>query len=128
MKIEKDYKYTKNHEWVAQEDGQARIGISDYAQEELGELVFVDFDATPDEFSVGDEIVLLESSKAVASVYAPIDGELVEINEELEDIPEKINEDCFGEGWLVSLKLKDASQLDKLMTADQYKEYVDSLE
>ncbi len=116
-----DLKYTKEHEWVRVEDGQARVGITDFAQDELGDVVFVELPFTDESFEVGDAMVVVESVKSVSDVYAPVDGDIVEVNDELEGSPELVNDDPYGDGWMVVLDIEDESQLDDLMDADAYR-------
>ncbi len=120
-----DLKYTKEHEWVREEgDGTVTIGISDHAQEQLGDLVFVELPEVGDSVEQGRECGVVESVKAASDIYAPVTGEVVGINEVLADSPETANQDPFGDGWLLRIKLADAGQLDGLMTADAYAELI----
>ena len=114
-------KYTASHEWVLDNgDGTVTIGISEHAQEMLGDVVFVDLPDTGDEIEAGESFSLVESVKAASDIYAPISGEIVEINEELEDSPELINEEPYEGGWIVKVKMSDASELDNLKDAEEY--------
>jgi glycine cleavage system H protein len=122
MSIPQDLFYAKTHEWVSFEDGVATVGITDFAQSQLSDLTFVELPEVGAEFGAGDEAAVVESVKAAADVYAPISGEVIEINDELEDAPELINNDPFGKGWLFKLKANDESELDRLMDADSYDE------
>lgn len=115
-----DVKYTKDHEWAKLEDGVVTIGINDYAQDQLGEIVFVELPEIGDTFSKGDEFGSVESVKAVSEIYIPISGEIVGINEDLEDAPELVNESCYDNGWLIKVKPADASPLDNLMDKPAY--------
>ena len=111
MSIPDDLQYTKSHEWVRIEDGTATIGITDHAQDELGDIVFVEL---PDEgatFDAGESFGTVESVKAVSDLYTPVGGEVVEVNSTLEDAPEKINNDPYGEGWIVKLRTTDEADL-----------------
>ena len=111
MSIPDDLQYTKSHEWVRIEDGTATIGITDHAQDELGDIVFVEL---PDEgatFDAGESFGTVESVKAVSDLYTPVGGEVVEVNSTLEDAPEKINDDPYGEGWIVKLRTTDEADL-----------------
>ena len=114
-----ELKYAKSHEWVRVEGNKAYIGISDYAQEHLGEVVFVELPEVDTEFSAGDQFVVLESVKAVSDVYAPVSGKVVEINEELLDNPGLVNESPY-EAFLVVIEMSDASEVDELMSASDY--------
>ena len=119
--IPDDLKYTESHEWVSHEsDGSVRIGISDHAQEALGDLVFVELPAVGDQIDQGDACAVVESVKAASDIYAPITGEVTEINEELEDDPGMINNDPYGDGWLFAVSPSDTSELDDLMDAETY--------
>lgn len=122
MSIPQDLFYTKTHEWVALEDGIATIGITDFAQSQLADLTFVELPEVGTAFKAGDEAAVVESVKAAADVYAPIPGEVVEVNGELEDRPELINNDAFGEGWLFKLKVVDESDVDALLDPDSYED------
>ncbi|EGA66687.1 glycine cleavage system protein GcvH [Vibrio brasiliensis] len=114
-------KFADSHEWVRDNgDGTVTIGISEHAQEMLGDVVFVDLPAVEDEIEAGDSFSLVESVKAASDIYAPITGEIVEINEELEDSPELINEEPYEGGWIVKVKMSDASELDNLKDAEEY--------
>jgi glycine cleavage system H protein len=122
LNFSEDVKYTKDHEW-AQVNGEiVTIGLSDYAQDQLGEIVFVELPEVGDVFSKGDEFGSVESVKAVSEVYIPISGEIIETNEALEDAPELVNEDCYKGGWLIRVKPSDLSQLDELMDKAAYLE------
>ncbi|MBW3696203.1 glycine cleavage system protein GcvH [Vibrio sp. T187] len=114
-------KFADSHEWVKDNgDGTVTIGISEHAQEMLGDVVFVDLPETEDEIEAGESFSLVESVKAASDIYAPITGEIVEINEELEDSPELINEEPYEGGWIVKVKMSDASELDNLKNAEDY--------
>lgn len=120
-------KYTKDHEWVTVEGDIATIGISDYAQEQLGDVVFVEVPDMGRELDKGDELAVIESVKAASEVYAPIKGEVVAVNEELEDAPSLVNEDAQSAGWFAKIKIEDPSELDELMDEAAYKEYTEGL-
>ncbi len=114
-------KYAESHEWVLDNgDGTVTIGISDHAQELLGDVVFVELPEVGAEIEAGTEFSLVESVKAASDIYAPVSGEVVAVNEALEDAPESINEDPFGEAWIAKVKISDASELDKLLDAASY--------
>ncbi len=121
MNIPEDLQYTKSHEWVRIEGDTATIGITDHAQDELGDVVFVEL---PDEgatFDAGESFGTVESVKAVSDLYTPVGGEVVEVNSSLEDAPEKINDDPYGEGWICELTLDDPGELDGLLDAAAYR-------
>jgi glycine cleavage system H protein len=114
-------KFADSHEWIKDNgDGTVTIGISEHAQEMLGDVVFVDLPDTDDEIEAGKSFSLVESVKAASDIYAPISGEIVEINEELEDSPELINEEPYEGGWIVKVKMSDASELNNLKDAEEY--------
>ena len=120
-------KYTKEHEWIRIEGDTATIGVSDYAQEQLGEIVFVELPEPGFKLEKGSQAVIIESVKAASEVYAPVSGEVTELNEVLGPEPGKINADATGEGWLYKMKISDAFELDGLMNEDDYKGYVEGL-
>ncbi len=121
-------RYTKDHEWILMEDDEIGvIGITDYAQDQLGELVYVELPEVDQELAAGSDAVVIESVKAAGEVKAPVGGSVVEVNESLVDEPEKVNNDPMGEGWFVKLKVTDSSELDALMDEEAYKEYTDDL-
>ncbi len=121
-----DYKYSRDHEWVRIEDGICVVGITDYAQDELGEVVFVELPGVGQTFAAHEEIGSIESVKAVAEVYTPVSGEVIEINEVLEDSPETVNSDPHGEGWLVKIRLSSEEELGELMDLEAYQQFLDS--
>ncbi len=120
LNIPDNVKYTKDHEWAKLSGDTVTIGVNDYAQDQLGEIVFVELPEVGDTFSKGDEFGSVESVKAVSEIYIPISGEVVEINESLEDAPELVNESCYDDGWLIKVKPDDVSELDTLMDKDAY--------
>jgi len=116
-----DLRYAKSHEWVRDEgDGTATVGITGHAQEMLGDLVFVELPEVGDQLKAGDDCAVVESVKAASDVYSPVSGEVVAVNEALEEAPEIINEDAFGEGWLFKVRLADPAELDGLLDAPGY--------
>ncbi|OUS27497.1 glycine cleavage system protein H [Thalassotalea sp. 42_200_T64] len=124
--IPSELKYATSHEWVRNEgDGTVTIGISEHAQELLGDMVFVELPDVGDEISVGDDVAVAESVKAASDIYAPVSGEVIAVNEDLEDSPELVNSDAFGDGWMFKVKLDDAGELDALLDAEGYKNVVD---
>ena len=119
MSVPGDLQYTRSHEWVRVEDGVATVGITDHAQDELGDVVFVELPEMGATLAAGDSFGAVESVKAVSDLYAPVGGEVVEVNGALEDSPEKINEDPYGEGWILKLQISDEGNL--LSAADYEK-------
>ena len=119
-----DYLYSEEHEWVKVDGDQCTVGITDFAQSELGEVVFVDPPEVGESHAQGDEIGTIESVKAVAEVYTPLTGEILEINEALEDAPELVNDEPHGEGWLVKMKIGEPAELEGLMSAEKYEEFI----
>jgi glycine cleavage system H protein len=119
--------YTRNHEWVKIEADVATIGITDYAQQMLGELVFVELPAVGKEFAADDELAVVESTKAASDVYSPVAGKVIEVNGELESKPESINQDCYNAGWICRLQIADTKSVENLMDSKQYEEYLGGL-
>ena len=119
-----ELKYMSSHEWVLVEDGVATIGVSDHAQELLGDLVYVELPEAGSTVSAGDSVGVVESVKAASDIYAPLSGEVVEINDELEDSPERINVDPYGDGWMYKLAIEDAEELENLLDAEAYTESI----
>jgi len=124
MSNPKELKYTKDHEWVRLEGSKATIGITDYAQGKLGDVVFVELPAVGDEFALGDAVANIESVKAVSEVYTPVGGRVVEINDELESSPEAVNKDAFGAGWIFVIEIEDPSTVEGLLSAEEYEQLV----
>ena len=124
MEIRSELKYTKDHEWVKVEGNQAKIGITDYAQGELGDIVYVEIETL--EESLGKEEIFgsVEAVKTVSDLFMPLSGTVTAFNEALESSPETVNQDAYGEGWMIKIKMSDTSELDALMSAEQYKEHV----
>ena len=122
MGIPQDRFYAKTHEWVSLDEGVATIGISDFAQSQLSDLTFVELPEVGTEFTAGDEAAVVESVKAAADIYAPVAGEVIEVNLELEDAPELVNQDAFGTGWLFKLKVVDEAEVDNMLDPDSYEE------
>ncbi len=121
-------KYTPDHEWLEIDDSIATIGVSDYAQEVLGDLVFVELPEIGNKISLGDDFAVVESVKAASEVYTPVSGEVIEINADLSDNPQLINEKPYSDGWIARIKLSDLSELKEMMTAEEYEEYLNTLE
>lgn len=128
MELPEDLKYTREHEWLAIEDNVATVGITDHAQEQLGEVVFVELPAAGDKVEKSEPFGVVESTKAVSDIYAPVSGEVAEVNDDLPDSPELVNEDPYGDGWMVKITIGDQAELEDLMTADEYREYVETSE
>jgi glycine cleavage system H protein len=124
MQVPETLRYSEEHEWVLVADGVATIGITDHAQEELGDIVFVELPAVGAVLSKAATLGVVESVKAVSDVYAPVGGTVTSVNEALTAKPETINEDPYGEGWMVKVTLTDAADVEVLMTAAQYREFV----
>ena len=124
MAVPSEFKYSKEHEWVKVEGNTATIGITEYAQGELGDIVFVELPDVDDEINEGDTFGSVESVKTVSELYAPVSGKIVETNEELEDSPEFVNESPYEKAWMVKVELSDESQLDELLSAEQYSEMI----
>lgn len=122
MNVIKGLYYSDDHEWVRLEGDEAYLGITDYAQEQLGDIVYVELPEVDDEIEEEEMFSAVESVKAASDIYMPVDGKIVEVNEELLDNPELINEDAF-ENWIVKVKLSDKSQLDELMSSEEYEEF-----
>ena len=119
LNLPENLHYTKDHEWVRIDGDSALVGISDYAQDQLGDIVYVEMPEVGDEFSQGEEFGTLESVKAVSEIYLPLTGEIIEVNEALEDAPELVNKDPY-ENWLVRIRPADLSELDELLSVDEY--------
>jgi glycine cleavage system H protein len=124
MNFPKDLKYTKDHEWARIEGRTAVVGITDYAQDKLGSIVFVELPPIGKSVKKGETVVTVDSVKAVAEVYSPLSGEVEETNESLKDIPEMINQDPYGQGWMVKIKVSDPSELVALLTPEAYQAFV----
>jgi len=122
--LPQDLKYTKEHEWVKVDGVTATIGITDHAQGELGDIIFVEFPDIDQEIEKDEPFGTIEAVKTVADLFAPISGTVTEINEDLEDSPESVNFDPYGEGWIVKVSIGDAGELDELMTSEQYDELI----
>jgi glycine cleavage system H protein len=125
MEFPEELKYTEEHEWVLVEHGVATVGITDFAQDSLGDVVFVELPEVGTVLDAGKPFGVVESVKAVSDVYAPVSGEVIEINEELQDTPELINTSSYEDGWMLKIKLADNAELDDLMDADAYQAFVE---
>ena len=121
MNVPAELKYTKEHEWIRVEGEEAYVGITDYAQSQLGDIVFVEVETEGDELEAGDTFGSIEAVKTVSDLYMPISGEVLEFNSELEDQPDLVNKDPYGKGWIIKVKVDDEAQLDGLLSADVYK-------
>lgn len=119
--------FTKEHEWAKVEGRTATVGISDYAQEQLGELVYVELPAMGVDFTQGKELAVIESSKAASDVYAPVTGKVTQVNSQLVSNPELINQDCYGSGWICKIEVADADTAKNLMDSKQYEQYIKGL-
>ncbi|MCT4629003.1 glycine cleavage system protein GcvH [Winogradskyella sp.] len=121
MNIPSELKYTKDHEWIKIEGDVATVGITDFAQGELGDIVYVEVDTLDETLDIEEVFGTVEAVKTVSDLYLPLSGEIIEFNENLEDEPEKVNSDPYGDGWMIKLKFSDASQIDDLLSAEDYK-------
>jgi len=124
MNLPKEVRYTKDHEWARMEGELAIIGITDYAQDKLGSIVFVDLPAPGKSFKKGETMVMVDSVKAVAEVFSPVSGQVEAVNASLRDHPEWVNRECYGQGWMVRLKITDSAELSGLLTAEAYEAFV----
>jgi glycine cleavage system H protein len=125
MNVPDDLRYSKDHEWARLEDGRVRIGITDYAQDALGDVVFVQVPEVGTRVAAGDSFSEVESTKSVSDIYAPVGGTIADVNQELADAPQRVNEDPYGEGWLVVIDPDDAGQLDQLLDAAAYRALIE---
>ncbi|XP_041455316.1 glycine cleavage system H protein-like [Lytechinus variegatus] len=126
--LESDKKFSKDHEWITTEGGNGTIGITDYAQEKLGDIVYVQLPEVGDSFDQDSEFGALESVKAASDLFSPASGEVIEVNSLLESDPALVNSDPYGEGWIVKMKLSNPSEIDDLMTEEQYNKFVEDLD
>ena len=120
MNVPNDLKYTKDHEWVKIQDGFATVGVTDFAQGELGDIVYVEVETVDEELDREEVFGTVEAVKTVSDLFMPISGEVVEFNESLESNPEKVNEDPYGEGWMIKIKISNPSELEDLLSAEDY--------
>ncbi len=123
--IRDDLLYTESDEWIERKNGAVRIGITDYAQDHLTDVVYVELPDVGEHFEQGDEVAVVESVKSVSEIYAPVGGEVTAVNEELEDAPELVNESPYDDGWLLEVELDDKSELDELLTPEAYEAQLD---
>ena len=126
MNIPQELKYTKDHEWVKIEGDTATIGVTDFAQGELGDIVYVEVETLDESLDREEVFGTVEAVKTVSDLFMPVSGEIIEFNDSLEDEPEKVNNDPYGEGWMIKVKLSDTSEVEDLLSAEEYKEVVGS--
>ena len=124
MNLPSELKYTKDHEWVKIDGDIARIGVTDFAQSELGDIVYVEVETVDESLDAEEIFGTVEAVKTVSDLFLPLSGKIIEFNESLEDEPEKVNNDPYGEGWIIKVKCSDLSQVDNLLSADDYKELI----
>lgn len=124
MNVPADLKYTKDHEWVKVDGDVATVGITDFAQGELGDIVYVEIETEGDTLNANEVFGTVEAVKTVSDLFMPLSGEIVEVNEDLEDSPERVNDNAYEEGWMIKIKLSDSSQLDDLLSAEDYKSLI----
>jgi glycine cleavage system H protein len=124
MNIPAELKYTKDHEWIKVDGDVATVGITDFAQGELGDIVYVEVETVDETMDKEEVFGTVEAVKTVSDLFLPLSGEIIEFNESLEEVPEKVNEDPYGEGWMIRIKISDASELDDLLDAQAYKELI----
>ena len=124
MNLPSELKYTKDHEWIKIEDNIATVGITEFAQGELGDIVYVDVDTLDDTVEEGEIFGSVEAVKTVSDLFMPLTGEVIEFNEELEDEPELVNSDPYGKGWMIKIEMSDSSQIENLLDAEAYKELI----
>ena len=124
MNIPEELKYTKDHEWIKIEGDIATIGITDFAQGELGDIVYVDVETVDETIAQNEVFGSVEAVKTVSDLFMPLSGEIIEFNESLEDAPEKVNSDAYGEGWMIKMKITETTEIDSLLDASGYKEII----
>ena len=125
MNIPENLKYTKDHEWIKVDGDVATVGVTDFAQEQLGDVVFVEIETEGESLQKGDVFGTIEAVKTVSDMYMPITGEVSEVNPKLEDAPETVNEDPYGEGWMIKIKIENKDELNDLLSAEDYKNEVE---
>ena len=125
MNLPKELKYTKDHEWVKIDGKTATVGITDFAQGELGDVVYVEVETVDEELDKDEVFGTVEAVKTVSDLFLPLSGKIIEFNEDLEDEPEKVNEDPYGDGWMIKFEISDESELDQLLDADAYQSHVE---
>lgn len=126
MNIPQDLKYTKDHEWVKIEGDTATVGVTDFAQSELGDIVYVEVETLDESLEKEEVFGTVEAVKTVSDLFMPVSGEIIEFNDSLEDEPEKVNDDPYGKGWMIKVKLSEPSEVDELLSAEEYKEIIGS--
>ena len=126
MKIPEDLKYTKDHEWIRVEEDFAYVGVTDFAQGELGDVVFVEIETEGENLNKEEVFGTIEAVKTVSDMFMPVSGEVLETNPKIEDEPELVNKDPYGEGWMIKIAIADSSELDKLMTPEQYNDLINT--
>jgi glycine cleavage system H protein len=124
MTVPDELKYTEEHEWIRVEGDEIVVGVTEFAQGELGDVVFIEIETEGETLEKGDTFGTIEAVKTVSDLYMPVDGEVIKVNTDLEDNPELVNSDPFGEGWMIRIKLSDPSQLDELITAETYRSMI----
>jgi len=126
MKIPENLKYTKDHEWIRVEESFGYVGVTDFAQGELGDVVFVEIETEGESLNKEEVFGTIEAVKTVSDMFMPISGEVIEINQKIEDEPELVNKDPYGEGWLIKISITDSSELDELLTPEQYSDLINT--
>ncbi|MFQ6610840.1 MAG: glycine cleavage system protein GcvH [Fidelibacterota bacterium] len=124
MNIPKNLKYTTDHEWVLNQNGVVTIGVTDFAQSELGDIIFIEFPEVGESFEKGDTFGTVEAVKTVADLFTPVSGEVIEINSDLENNPESVNSDPYGKGWIIKMSIADETDLDALMDSESYGDHI----
>ncbi len=124
MNVPENLKYTKDHEWIKIEDDVATVGITEFAQGELGDIVYVDIESVDETIDINEVFGSVEAVKTVSDLFMPLSGEVIAFNEDLEDTPEKVNSDPYGDGWMIKIQISDSSQIDDLIDAAAYKEII----
>lgn len=125
MKVPENLKYTREHEWARIRGKVATIGITDYAQDQLGDVVYVELPDVADEVAKDEQFGTIESVKTVSDLFSPLSGEVIKVNEQLEDRPELVNEDPYGDGWMIQIQISDPDEIDELMSAEEYEAYLE---
>lgn len=126
MEIPVELKYTKDHEWIKAEDGEAVVGITEFAQGELGDIVFIEIETLGESLDKDEVFGTIEAVKTVSDMFMPVSGEIIGVNPKLEDTPDIVNKDPYGEGWMIKIKMSDPGQIDDLLSAEQYKDLTES--
>jgi glycine cleavage system H protein len=126
MEIPDELKYTKDHEWIRQENGEATVGITDFAQGELGDIVFIEIETEGETLDKDEVYGTIEAVKTVSDMFMPVAGEVTSVNPKLADTPDIVNKDPYGDGWMIKIKMSDPGQFDELLTAEQYRELIET--